>query len=265
MHGNLPALEAVLDDIERRGADLLVINGDVVNRGPDSRACLERLLNLPRQPLFTLGNHDDLLWLWQTRSELLPAEWFDDPFWASTAWNAHEVEDLLGIVKSWPMVIDLPGGVRVAHGTADHYREGLSHRISDERLNALGRGHRMLVGSHIHSPVLREHGALQVVNSGAVGVSVDGDRRISYAMIHRQGDILRPEIVRVAYEVAAAERRFSESGYLDTGLSAEIFRNELVRAQSLYTPFWEWTEKERMPRDPSAWRAFTRRFALERL
>ena len=79
IHGNLDALEAVLQDLQPQGIDRLYINGDVVNRGPDSVACMRRVLewshtDLP-QPEFTLGNHDDLMLLWQARSPLLPAEW----------------------------------------------------------------------------------------------------------------------------------------------------------------------------------------------
>ena len=36
VHGNLPALEAVLTDIEEQGVDRVIVNGDSVNRGPES-------------------------------------------------------------------------------------------------------------------------------------------------------------------------------------------------------------------------------------
>ncbi|MFC6590670.1 metallophosphoesterase family protein [Deinococcus lacus] len=80
IHGNLDALRAVLADIRSQGADQILVNGDVVNRGPDSVAVLELLLALEPPVRFLLGNHDDLLALWQARSSDLPAEWFADPF-----------------------------------------------------------------------------------------------------------------------------------------------------------------------------------------
>lgn len=94
IHGNADALRAVLADIGRQGVDRIVVNGDVVNRGPDSAEALGLLLDRD-DVAFTLGNHDDLLRLWHARSETLPPEWFADPFWgrppgapsSSTGWG----------------------------------------------------------------------------------------------------------------------------------------------------------------------------------
>ena len=63
IHANLPALEAVLTDIRELGADTLIVNGDLVNRGPSNAAVLERILELNPSAV-TLGNHDDLMRKW---------------------------------------------------------------------------------------------------------------------------------------------------------------------------------------------------------
>src|SRR5689334_14686464 len=55
IHGNLPALEAVLDDVGRAGVDHLVIGGDVVP-GPMARATIERLLTLDLPVDWIQGN-----------------------------------------------------------------------------------------------------------------------------------------------------------------------------------------------------------------
>ena len=90
IHGNLHALEAVLDDIERQQPDLTVINGDLVNRGPNNQAVMARFqdLSLPA----TLGNHDLLMRKWVTRDPDLPESWFRDPIWEGTAWCARQFE-----------------------------------------------------------------------------------------------------------------------------------------------------------------------------
>lgn len=63
IHGCLPALETVLAAIEPRPPDTLVLLGDYVDRGPQSREVIERVLALERQcqvvPL--LGNHDEMM------------------------------------------------------------------------------------------------------------------------------------------------------------------------------------------------------------
>ena len=43
IHGNLPALEAVLLDIERRGIKRIICLGDLVGKGPDSAAVVDRI------------------------------------------------------------------------------------------------------------------------------------------------------------------------------------------------------------------------------
>lgn len=261
IHGNLPALRAVLADIKQRGVDRLIINGDLVNRGPDSVAVMQELL-ARENTTFLLGNHEDLLRLWQERSPNLPPEWFTDPFWASTAWNAEAVSQagLLDVPQAWPLsevlrVGDLPP-ILLAHGTPDNYREGLSDRMTEERLREVAGGHAVVVGSHIHRPVIQRSSETLLLNTGAVGVSADGDPRAAYLLLTEQGGEWQPEIVRLDYDRERSLRRFAESGYLATGLSAEIFRQELLTARSLYTPYWFWTEREQLPRTEQTWRQF---------
>ncbi len=57
IHGNLPALEAVLQDITRTNVEQIVVGGDVV-AGPMPRETLDCLLNLPIPVQFLQGNAD---------------------------------------------------------------------------------------------------------------------------------------------------------------------------------------------------------------
>ncbi|MFC4637274.1 metallophosphoesterase family protein [Deinococcus hohokamensis] len=263
IHGNADALEAVLRDARQQGAERLIVNGDVVNRGPDSVQVLEALLAQPSVQ-FTLGNHDDLLRLWQARSDALPAEWFADPFWGATDWSARQLQDagLLEVPAAWPMAITLevPGLplVQVAHGTAEHYRESLSEKTAPERVRALATqsGAGVLVGSHIHRPAQARVAGTLVLNTGAVGAPANGDPRAQYLLLSAEPGGWRPELRAVPYDRSGVLRRFETSGLLDTGLSAEIFRDEVITARSLYTPYWQWTEDRGLPRTPASWQTF---------
>ena len=55
IHGNLPALEAVIQDIREADVDQIVVGGDVVP-GPMPRETLSRLLNLDMHVQFIHGN-----------------------------------------------------------------------------------------------------------------------------------------------------------------------------------------------------------------
>ncbi|BDP40721.1 metallophosphoesterase [Deinococcus aetherius] len=269
IHGNADALRAVLADIGRQGVDRIVVNGDVVNRGPDSAEALGLLLDRD-DVAFTLGNHDDLLRLWHARSETLPPEWFADPFWGATAWSAEQLDrvGLLDVPGGWPMTVTLHGPglpeVLVAHGTPAHYRESLSERTDPERVRELAGGAGVLVGSHIHRPARAERGGVLVLNTGAVGAPANGDRRAQYLLLTATPQGWRPEFRAVSYDIEPVLRRFETSGLLAAGgLSAEIFRDELRTARSLYTPYWLWTEAHEQPRDERTWAAFLRQHPLD--
>lgn len=262
IHGNRDALEAVLADIRRWQPDRLIVNGDVVNRGPDSVTCLERVLNLPA-PEFTLGNHDDLMLLWG--GETLPPEWVSDPFWGATAWSVRQLESagLLGALRPWPMSLrlDPPSGpsVLVAHGSPDHYREALGSFTPEERAAQLLDSGRVgvLVGSHIHRALIRQVGDRLLLNTGAVGAPFDGDPRARWLGLTLTGGAWQAQIFAVPYDRAPVLARFQSSGLLDQGgLSARIFRDEIVSARSIYTPFYEQCEQMGRVKDEAAYREF---------
>ena len=273
IHGNLDALDAVLRDILAQGVERLIVNGDVVNRGPDSVAALERLLSLPGVS-FTLGNHDDLVRLWQARSPTLPADWFTDPFWGATLWSTEQLDraGLLGVPADWPMTQRITGPglppLLIAHGTAADYREGLSERTPPERVEQLRRGadesqYGVLIGSHIHRPALARFGDTLVLNTGAVGSPANGDPRAQYLLLTATAQGYEPEFRLVPYDRSGVLARFTTSGLLSTGLSAEIFREELLTARSLYTPYWAWTEQGGSPRTEETWRTFLSIYPLQ--
>lgn len=63
VHGCSAALNALLEAISPRPDDVIVTLGDYVNRGPDSRGVLDRLIALERECTLVpiLGNHDEVL------------------------------------------------------------------------------------------------------------------------------------------------------------------------------------------------------------
>ncbi|WP_425147024.1 metallophosphoesterase family protein [Deinococcus sp.] len=276
IHGNLDALDAVLSNAELHGAERLYVNGDVVNRGPDSVACLRRLLELPAEWLggFTLGNHDDLMLLWNDHSPSLPQDWWDDSFWGATAWSAEQLRQagLLDVIRGWPMSLtirapELPA-VLLAHGTPNHYREAIGSFTPPQRglelLDAADAG--VLVASHIHRPMLlavpgEPGGPRWIINTGAVGAPFDGNPDARYLLLDGADSQWTPSIRAVPYDRRGVLERFDRSGLLSAGgLSAQIFLDEIESARSIYTPFWDWTQERGLLKD----RAALARFRLER-
>jgi len=79
IHGNLPALDDILDQVldEAVGGDTVVFLGDYIDRGPDSRQCVDAILHFQRQTkaevVCLLGNHED--WLLRTLSDHTRHSW----------------------------------------------------------------------------------------------------------------------------------------------------------------------------------------------
>lgn len=79
IHGNLEALDDLLDQFTPAigSGDTIVFLGDIIDRGPDSKGCIERILDLKRttkaQVVGILGNHE--LWLLETYRDFTRHSW----------------------------------------------------------------------------------------------------------------------------------------------------------------------------------------------
>lgn len=268
VHGNLPALEATLADLRRVAPDRVVVNGDMVNRGPSGVAVLERLRG--EGFVWLQGNHDDLMRKWIERDEDLPEAWFDDPFWLGTGWCAERLAEAgwIGTLAGLPLThrLERSGAptVLISHGSPRDYREGYGRHLSDAAIEDIVQGHDadVLVGSHTHRPLHRAWRSVAIYNTGAVGTPFNGDPRAQYLILHLDGGTWRPEFRAVAYDRDAALEAFRASGYLDAGgLSARIFYEELRHARPFLMPFLLWTEDLGRARDARAWQDFRNAFS----
>jgi len=265
IHANVPALEAVLADIAAVGADEVIVNGDLVNRGPSNVEVVERVMNLPNLSAVTLGNHDDLMRKWVERAPDIPALWFEDAFWDGMAWPARQLLEAGQIdpLRRLPMThaLERPGlpTLLFSHGSPRHYREGYAPYLDDRTFGEIAGQYPadVFVGSHTHRPYSRRVGRFEILNTGAVGAPFNGDPRAQYLLLHPRDGSWRPEFRAVPYDQGAALRAFETSGYLEAGgLSARIFYDELRLSRPLYMGFWEWTESQGRPKDWASWDAF---------
>ena len=228
IHGNVPALRTVVEDIERFAPDHVIMNGDVVSRGPLSAPCLA-LLDGYRQGAaqwhFTRGNHEDYV-----SSHVGRPPTYDRRFEIQrlSYWTYQQVgADRAAALKQWPAVVELDGGLRATHAAMASNEQGVYADSADEVIRAqIAPPPRVFATGHIHVPYVRQVDETMVVNSGSVGTPFDGDLRASYARLALHDDGWRAEIVRLAYDRDATERDFRESGCLsDTGaLTRIIFR-----------------------------------------
>ena len=201
VHGNLPALEAVLTDAGEQGVDRYVLGGDYAMFGPYPRETVERLREL-EPATWIRGNVD--------RWVANPGEAPDHPMPRGAIAACRELlgDALVAELGALPdqVVID---GTRYCHGSpVSDVRSFLPDPAPDEPELLAGVTERRLVFGHTHLPFSRTSAdGIELVNPGSVGVPLDGDTRAAYAIVHDEGDV---EQRRVEYDYRASAAALRE-------------------------------------------------------
>ena len=211
VHGNLPALEAVLEDAHAQGATRFVLGGDYALFGPWPRETVARLREI-EGATWIRGNVD--------RWAASPADAPDHPLPQSAIAACREElgDELVAELGALPeqLVLD---GVRYCHGSPlSDVRSFFPEPGVDELELLDGATEGRIVFGHTHLPFAREGpGEVELVNPGSVGVPVDGDTRAAYALVHEGG---RLKHRRVEYDfrrsAAALRERFGNAEFADT-------------------------------------------------
>lgn len=224
IHGNLLALSAVLEDLERQGPlDHLVVAGDLCVFGPQPKEVLARLRDLPCEII--QGNTD----LWLIDPSSMPegdseaseiAEWTrgmlddDDLALISRLRFSYEIAPVRGhsllIVHANPH--DLIAPIRMDTDLGEITR--LTENVMAE----------VLAFGHVHIPFIRRVGGLTLACVGSVGAPLDEDVRPCYAILEWDGDRWLIQHHRVPYDVKAAIREIQHSGIPHAKKRAALLR-----------------------------------------
>lgn len=220
VHGNVPALDAVLDDIQAWQPDRVIVNGDLVSRGPYSLQCLRLVQARVPGSVLLKGNHESFVLSCVDQPCDPAAPTFDLDRFAQ--WTAHQLGSAVEELRSWGDSIDLDdpagGSVHVTHGSRQGNRAGIYPQIDADLLAArIGEPRELFVGSHTHMPLVRRFNGTLVANTGSVGQPLDGDARAAYGRFAFCDGRWRAEIARVVYDKSQAERDFVQSGFLEHG------------------------------------------------
>ncbi len=173
IHGNLPALEAVLDELRGEGVDRVVVGGDVLP-GPMPRETISRLVSLDLPVEFIYGNGETAVLEHLAGRE--PGK-VPDLYQPAIRWTAEEVRATHGsAIAGWPMTrqVDIPGigNVFFCHATPRNEDEIFTATTPEERLLPIfgGLGAPVVVCGHTHMQFDRIVGRTRVVNAGSVGM-----------------------------------------------------------------------------------------------
>ena len=205
IHGNLPALEAVLTDAQARGADRYLLGGDYASLGAWPVETLERLRKLPTVARLR-GNWER----WQANPEDMPEIPFNQ---AACRWVREQIGAAAGELGALPETTTVDGTFFCHASPRSDMRSFFPEPADDEAELLAGVSEKRLVFGHTHLQFERlSAGGIELVNPGSVGLPFDGDTRAAYAVI--DGERLELRRVEYDYERAAAlaRERIAEVG-----------------------------------------------------
>ena len=173
IHGNLPALEAVLQEVRRAEVDLVVVGGDVLP-GPmprESIACL-RGLDLPVRFIQGNGDREVLAQRAGIESATIPEAYREVMRWVAQELQPDDEQWIAGWPPTLRVEIDGSGEVLFCHATPRNDTEIFTRLTPEERLLPVFAGIDvpLVVCGHTHMQLDRTVGPVRIVNAGSVGM-----------------------------------------------------------------------------------------------
>lgn len=239
IHGNLPALQTAAAHVESWRPDFVIVNGDIVNRGPLSPQCLHLVQARQQRHGWQIvrGNHEDYV-LECGRSDVARSG-YEDEIMRFAHWTRAQLNGETAVLRQLPDQRSLwaPDGseLRVTHAAMGNNRDGVYEKTPDGELRRqIGPPPAVFVTAHTHRPLIRHLDDTLVANVGSVGAPFDADNRLSYGQFTWDRRGWQAQIVRLAYDYGQTERDYVQSGFLDEGGPlAQLMLVELRRAGGL--------------------------------
>lgn len=237
VHGNLPALEAVLADAEREGADAFVCLGDVAYGGPQPTEAIARLRDLGAPTV--LGNTDAYLLTPRVGTAGLAADprvrqvQLDIEAWGSARLAEADRDYLRTFARRLEFKL---GGSRVVayHGSPRNYDDQIRADTapSDLDLWFADAPADLYLGAHTHEQFARRFKAAVVVNPGSVGMPLRGDASGEqwhpavgeYALVQVIDGLASVHLRKVAYDLRVLVDAARGSGMPHAGPYVGRFR-----------------------------------------
>ncbi len=211
VHGNLPALKAVLDDMKNEeDVSSILCAGDIVgyNPFPNEVADIIRREKIDS----VLGNHDKAFITGDT-------SWFNQNASRAVHWSRNNASrDTIDLILELPKEIskkldekneDLETSITITHGSPSSINEYVFPGTISLKLKGMldEVGSDILVLGHTHIPMVKNFGNGVIINPGSVGQPRDGDERSSYCILYVEKTENLEENISERWEVINQEKK----------------------------------------------------------
>jgi putative phosphoesterase len=217
IHGNLPALQAVLGRAEELGIERVCCGGDLVGYGPSPNEVCALIEERGIPTIY--GNYDYAI---ARDLEDCGCAYIDqhdrELGQQSVDWTlVHTNQASKDFMRELPFDLHFDVGgvpVHLVHGSPRKVNEYLFEDKPAslyERL-AAAEADRVLVFGHTHKPWVNDFGGVRFVNCGSVGKPKDGDPRGAFAVLRPAGENVEATIERVGYDAEAVAEQVRRAG-----------------------------------------------------
>jgi putative phosphoesterase len=189
VHGNAPALEAVLEEVERAATDLIVFCGDLTwGSLPGETLALVRELGVPAR--FVRGNAD----------RAVGTDLEGRGLWMASMHTPEDIAFLGGFEPTVSVEVDGLGATCFCHGSPRSDEECVTERTPAERVREFMAGidERVVVTAHIHVSYDRLVDGVRLLSPGSVGLPYEAPPGAYWALLGPEVELRRTE-----YDVAA--------------------------------------------------------------
>jgi putative phosphoesterase len=248
IHGNLPALQAVMQAVKEQEFEAILCNGDTIY-GASPNQCLQILKE--KEAIMIAGNAETNVI--RLASKLLPPEWYHADQFEFTRKIAKNLtrENLLYIMdfSAQVEVFDLlPGSIRMVHGSPDDQYEWLSPILNPKRYQEVMQNLQedILICGHTHQQWHRTFQSKLCINAGSVGLPLDGEPKAQYTIVSYQDDLfdsIKIEEYSIPYDIETAYQDFIKAGFSPQDPTIKLHKELLYTGNKRETPFVDFYQK----------------------
>jgi len=239
IHGNLPALLAVMSDIKSRNVDKIICLGDIIGKGPSSK----ETINICKKEcdIVLIGNWEDFIYKQYSAFDKGEIDKIDDRIlWYINSVDAEHLEYLGSLPHSYELYLS-DKLIRLFHAHPKNFNRYYAHSPLEQRLELFGfsefsaeqKPADVAVYGDIHNAYLQVGGGIgkYLLNVGSVGNPLDTTQS-SYLIIEGDEDNLsfNTQFIRVSYDIEKAVENAVEAnvpdleGYISELRTAKYFK-----------------------------------------
>jgi predicted phosphodiesterase len=266
IHGNLPAFEAALRDVEAQAPDAAFLVGDQINRCPWNNEVMDIVMDLGWPAI--QGNHELVAGVINTPDNWWPfteRHRFPILWWTQEHLRPEYLEVIRNLPESMHIAIEGTPPIFLVHGVPGNPHVGFYPAVSDAEARdwLADITEPIVICGHTHRPLDRQVDDWRIINAGSVGLPYNGDARAQYVLLDLingpDGPAWQPSFRQADYDHSLIPVAYRASGLCEAGgPMAELNLRTLMSGDPWTSDFGVWMRRQPRETADDMWGALER-------